>query len=121
MLGVVTRGEWDGHQASWHDWGWLEPSADFAAAGELLAEECRLHDVGVRLMQEGSDPSVPFAEAARLQAEFMRPGVVLIELADGSPWVLEELHTEAGPLLLAVASVGRTAKWPLKSRRRASP
>lgn len=98
LLGVVTRGEWDGNQGSWHDWGWLEPSADFAASGALLAEECRLHDLAVRLDLEGGDPSVPLAEATRLQAEFMRPGVVLIALADGSQSVLDELHTEAGRL-----------------------
>jgi len=33
-----------------------------------------------------------------LQAEFMRPGVVLVALADGARWVLDEIHTEAGLL-----------------------
>jgi hypothetical protein len=98
VLGIVTRGEWDGHQGSWHDWGWLERSAEFAAVGGLLAEECRLHDEAIRLEQEGGDATVTLAEAARLQAEFMRPGVVLVALADGAKSVLDELHTEAGRL-----------------------
>jgi hypothetical protein len=32
------------------------------------------------------------------QAGFMRPGVVLVSVADGSLRVLEELHTDAGRL-----------------------
>jgi hypothetical protein len=98
VLGVVTRGVWDGHQGSWRDWGWLEPSADFAAAGDLLARECRLQDEAVQLELADGDSSAPVAEAARLQAELMRPGVVLVSLSDGARWVLEELHTDAGRL-----------------------
>jgi hypothetical protein len=26
VLGIVTHGEWDGEQGSWHDWGWFEPA-----------------------------------------------------------------------------------------------
>ena len=98
VLGVVTRGEWDGHQASWHDWGWLEPSANYDVVRTLLDEECRLHDEVVRLEQEGGDSSVLLAEAARLQADFMRPGVVLVSLADGARFSLDEVHAEAGRL-----------------------
>jgi hypothetical protein len=93
-LGVVTRGAWDGHQGSWHDWGWLEPAQGSEAALAVLAAECRLHDEAVRLDLAGSDSAGPLTEAARLQAEFMGPGVVLVSLSDGARWVLQELHTE---------------------------
>jgi hypothetical protein len=96
LLGVVTRGEWDGQQGSWQDWGWLEPAQGAEAAIELLAAECRLHDEAVRLHLAGSDSAGPLAEAARLQTEFMGPGVVLVSLADGTRSILDELHTEAG-------------------------
>jgi hypothetical protein len=56
-LGVVTRGEWDGHQG-------------------------------------GDDSAVQLAEAARLQKEFMGPGVMLVSL-DGARFALDELHTDA--------------------------
>jgi hypothetical protein len=94
-LGLVTRGAWDRHQGSWHDWGWLEPAQGSETALGLLAAECRLHDEAVQLELAGSDSAGPLAEAALLQAEFMRPGVVLVSLVDGSREVLEELHTEA--------------------------
>src|SRR5437868_2286858 len=55
LLGIVTRGEWDGHQASWHDWGWLEPVPDATAALDLLTAECRLYDEAVRLELAGGD------------------------------------------------------------------
>jgi hypothetical protein len=96
VLGVVTRGEWDGHQGSWHDWGCLEPAPGAGGALELLAAACRLHDEGVRLELAGGDPAGPLAEAARLQAEFMEPGVVLVSLADGARSALDAVHTEAG-------------------------
>jgi hypothetical protein len=95
-LGVVTRGAWDGHQGSWHDWGWLESAQGSEAALGLLAAECRLHDEAVRLELVGGDSAGPLVEAARLQAEFMGPGVVLVSLADGARSALGELHTEGG-------------------------
>jgi hypothetical protein len=93
-LGVVTRGDWDGHQGSWHDWGWLESAQGSEAALGLLAAECRLHDEAVQLHLAGNDSTGPLTEAARLQAEFMGPGVVLVSLVDGGRLVLDELHTE---------------------------
>jgi hypothetical protein len=71
----------------------LAPGAD--AALELLAVERRLHDDAVQLELAGGDPEGRLAEAARLQAEFMRPGVVLASLADGGRILVAELHTEA--------------------------
>jgi len=96
LLGFVTRGEWDGFQGSWHDWGWLEPAPDSDAVIELLAGECRLHDEAVRLELAGGDPADLLREAERLQAEFMEPGVTLVSLADGARLKLDEMHFDAG-------------------------
>jgi hypothetical protein len=96
LLGIVTRGEWDGHQASWHDWGWLEPVPDATAALDLLTAECRLHDEAVRLELAGGDAASLLAEAAQIQAEFIAAGLVLVSLADGTRSSLDELHAEAG-------------------------
>jgi hypothetical protein len=93
-LGVVIRGAWDGQQGSWHDWGWLEPVEGTEAALELLAAESRLHDEAVRVELAGSDAVGPLADADRLQAEFMAPGVVLVSLLDGARSALAELHAE---------------------------
>lgn len=94
MLGIVTRGEWDGQQGSWHDWGWLEPAPGSDAAIDLLIAECRLHDEAMRI-ELGGDATVQFAEAARLQEEFMRPGVMLVSLGDGVRSALDEFHADA--------------------------
>jgi hypothetical protein len=96
VLGVVTRGEWDGHQGSWHDWGWLEPAPGAEPAVGLLAAECRLHDEAVRVELEGGDPSGLLAEAARVQAEFVRPGVALVPIAGGGRLAVDECHAEGG-------------------------
>lgn len=95
VLGVITCGEWDGHQGSWHDWGLLELAPGSISAIELLANECHLHDEAARLELDGGDPAGLLAEADRLQAEFMGPGVVLVSLVDGVRLALAELHTEA--------------------------
>jgi hypothetical protein len=95
VLGVVTRGDWDGNQGSWHDWGWLETAPGSDAAIELLTSECRLNDEAMRLEQAGDDPVVQLAEAARLQKDFMRPGVVLVSLEDGARFAVEEMHAAA--------------------------
>jgi hypothetical protein len=94
VLGLVVRGEWDGHQGSWHDWGWLEPAPGSEPAIEILAAEGRLHDEAVGVEIAGGDPSGLLAEAARLQAEFMRPGVVLVSVASGNRQVVDECHAE---------------------------
>jgi hypothetical protein len=94
VLGVVTRGEWDGHQGSWHDWGWLETAPGSDAAIELLTSECRLHDEAVRLEHDGSDPVNLLREAAGLQMKFMEPGVTLVSLMDGERFTLAETHTD---------------------------
>jgi hypothetical protein len=96
LLGIVTRGEWDGHQASWHDWGWLEPAPGADAALDLLAAECTLHDEAVQLELAGGDPAYLLAKAAQLQVEFNGPGIVMVSLADGTRSSLDELHAEAG-------------------------
>lgn len=96
VLGVVTRGEWDGHQGSWHDWGWLEPAPGSEPALELLAVECRLLDEAVRAERAGDDASGLLAEAARAQAEFLRPGVSLLPVAGGRRLRVEECHAEGG-------------------------
>lgn len=94
VLGVVTREAWDGHQGSWPEHGRLELAPGSELIVNLLAAECRLHDEAVRAELEGGDPTGPLAEAARVQAEFMRPGVVLVSLTSGNLLVVDECHTE---------------------------
>jgi hypothetical protein len=95
VLGIVTLGEWDGQQGSWHNWGCLEPPGGSDAAIELLSTECRMHDEAMQLELAGGDPTGPLHEATRLQAEFMAPGVALVSLADGTRSAVDEMHTEA--------------------------
>ncbi|MBL8794035.1 MAG: hypothetical protein JNM56_09020 [Planctomycetia bacterium] len=94
MLGIVTREEWDGHQGSWPDQGCLEPAPGSEPAIALLATECRLHDDAVRTELAGGDSSGLLVEAARVQAEFLRPGVVLVSVTSGSSLAVDEFHAE---------------------------
>jgi hypothetical protein len=96
ILGVVTRGEWDGHQGSWHDWGWLESAPGAEKAIELLVAACRLHEEVVSSELAGGDPTELLANAALVQAEFMRPGVILVSLWNGDRTMLDEFHLDGG-------------------------
>jgi hypothetical protein len=95
-LGVVIRGPWDGNQGSWPEWGWLEPAEAFQVPGRLLGEEEALFEEVMRSATERLDYAPVVAQADRIQAEFMEPGVELVSLADGSRWTLEEFHLDKG-------------------------
>ena len=49
----------------------------------------------MRLELASAESTALMAEAARLQAEFMNPGIALVSLVDGTRSELDEMHTEA--------------------------
>jgi hypothetical protein len=95
-LGVVTRGPWDRNQGSWREWGWFEALEGSQAAVQLLEEEDDLFHEASRLERERADPVPVLAQADRVQADFMGPGVALVSLPDGGRWVLQEFHLNQG-------------------------
>jgi hypothetical protein len=92
VLGVITRGPSEGQQGEWRDWGWLEIAPGCEPMIDSLRQENRLFDALVQIETEGGDAASLLAEASQTQAEFMRPGVVLLSVADGNRVIVTEFH-----------------------------